>query len=281
MKRSIVPAVLVCLFAWTGALPAQQAVTIKLKTRGAGETILVGKEEKMSMSMKITDGTGKVLVNKDMAATSISEYVETVINREGKKRPTLLEREYIKMIAKSEGKTEDSPLQGKKVVIEKKGTNYTFTYKGGDTVPGAAAAALAKEFSRMTEDRPEMEDLVLPKTPVKPGDSWNLDMGPIVKDLAENATLDADTAKATGTGTLQKVYQKDGKQYGEMKFKLDLPVKAMGQAPGKMQFADGGKAAVEILLDTCIDGTSELGTMNTKMHSAATPPWLNCRPVPA
>ena len=74
-KRSIVPAVLACLFFWTGALSAQQAVTIKLKPRNEGDTVLVANEEKTSVAMKVIDGTGKVLVNNDETQTLSEEYL--------------------------------------------------------------------------------------------------------------------------------------------------------------------------------------------------------------
>ncbi len=270
MKRAIVPVVVACLFLPAGVLFAQQPVTINLKTRGAGDSVVVAKDENMSMTMKIIDASGKVLADKNIGASSQTEYVETILKRAGKKLPTALERQYLKSVSKQGDKTNALPLQGKKVVIEKKNGSYTFTYKGGEAIAGEAAAALTKEFSRLSDERPEMEKLILPKTAVKPGDTWKLDMGPIVKDMAESGSLDADLAKVTGTGKLQKVYMKDGKQFGVMTFKLDVPVKSMGQPGAKMQFANAAKGIVDVALDACIDGTSEIGTMKTRMTISGT-----------
>jgi hypothetical protein len=77
-----------------------------------------------------------------------------------------------------------------------------------------------------------------------------------------------DMDKASGTGKLLKAYMKDGKQFGEVLFKLDIPLKAIGKGPQQIKFADGAKANFELTLDACIDGTSEAGTMKMKMKMA-------------
>ena len=147
MKRSMAWAVFTGLFLCTVG-KAQDAITIKLKERGAGETGLVKRNEKTSTKVTVTDGMGQVLVDQKQLTTEIMEYKETILKREAGKAPSKLVREYIKAQSGKDDQVEDGPLQGKTVQIEKKGGKYVFTYKDGDTVEGQAAAALVKDFSK-------------------------------------------------------------------------------------------------------------------------------------
>src|SRR5262249_25527067 len=137
-------------------------------------------------------------------------YKETVQKVDDKKHPTKLEREYTKAEKTADGKTEKSPLQGKTVVIEKKGDKCTFTYKGGEEVTGEAAADLNKEFNKNAHED-DLDKLLMPKNAVKPGDEWKIDMNAVAKYFAAGEDIDVDGDKSTGTGKLLKVYKKDGK----------------------------------------------------------------------
>ena len=266
MKRCIAIAAIVSLLTWTGAAQSQEAITIKLKVRGEGDSVLVKKNETVTSKVKVEDGTGKVLVEQNEKKTEVAEYQETVLKREPKKSPTKLERAYITMQTKKGDQTTVGPLQGKTVVIEKKGDKYAFAFKDGESVAGPAATALVKEFARKTDSNVDLDKLILPKTAVKVGDSWKLDMGPILKELIKDGEMDVDGAKAKGTGKLLKAYTKAGRRFGEMNYLIEMPLKSMGKGPQQMKFADGAKVAMNMTLDVCIDGTSEAGTIRISMN---------------
>jgi hypothetical protein len=265
MKCSVAWAVLVGLFVWTNAGHAQQAITIKLKDRGEGESLLVKRNEKTTTKVKVTDGGGNVLVDQKEIKTDIQEYQETTLKREAGKNATKLVRAYGKVRAGKDEQLEDGALQSKTVVIEKKGDKYTFTYKDGASVEGEAEAALIKDFSKKSDSSSELEKLVLPAQPVKAGESWKIDMRKIVTELAKVGAMELDGAQATGKGTLVKAYKKDGRQFGEMKFKMDMPIVTIGQGKEQLKFAADARIGIVMTFDVCVDGTSEAGTLKMKM----------------
>jgi predicted Zn finger-like uncharacterized protein len=240
------------------------AITIKLKDSGEGDSILLTKTNNLTSRFKATDAKGKVLVDKNDATTEIKAYKETVLKREGRKPPTKLERAYTKLQVKTDKGSEVSPLQGKTVVIERKGETYTFVYKDGQEVAGPPAEVLAKEFARK-RDSDFMEKLMLPKDAVKVGASWEIAAAALLKEFNSDGDLDLDLAKATGSGKLLKAYQKTGRQFGEMNFRIEAPLKSMGKGAKKLKFVDGARITLEITLDTCIDGSSEAGTSKHRM----------------
>jgi len=266
VKHNIARAALVCILAGSAA-QAQDAVTIKTKTTSEGESVLISKNSTATSKIKITDGKGNVVVDLTTVEGEKADFKETILKREGAKTPTKLEREYTKAEKSKDANTIDLELAGKTVVIEKKGDKYDFAFKGGAAVTGQALFALGKEFAKKSDSAAEIEKLVLPKNAVKPGDSWKLEMGPIVKELAKGGEGEValDATGATGSGTLTKSYKKDGKLFGVMQFKLDVPVNTIGKGQGLMKFEAGAKLVMDLNLDVCIDGTAEGGAMKMKL----------------
>ena len=205
MKTAVASAVLGILFLWTGTASAQKTHTIKLKNSVEGGSVAVTKEDKTTVKMKITDPTGKILADKNDTTTTALEFTETTLKRKDAEAPTLLERQY----TKANGGMES--LAGKNVVIEKKDGSYTFTFKGGEAVPGQAAGMLKKEFANKTAEYLDMNQLMVPKTAVKVGETWNPDLAPITKALSSGGMLDIDTAKATLVGKTSQGVQ-EGRQ---------------------------------------------------------------------
>ncbi len=262
MMRRMSLALSAALF--VAAASAQEAFTIKLKERGEGESALITKSEAGSFSVTFVDAKGKTLTQNEKSS-DIKEYIETVLKRAGAKLPTKLEREYIKAQSSKGNTVLDWPVIGKTIVIEKKNDQYTFGLKTGETLAAPVAEALAKEFSRKSDMDTAFEKLMLPKSAVKPGDIWKLDMEPIVKDLAKSRELDVTATNARGVGTLQKTYQQDGRLFGVMAYQLVVPVRALGKGPKQVKFTDGARITIESSMDLCIDGTSEAGTTKSKI----------------
>lgn len=265
MNRNPAFATLAGLLVWTSAIQAQPAFTIKLKESGEGDAVFVKKSDSTVSKVTVADGDGKILVDQRETKTEVLEYKETVLKRAADTSPTKREREYTKVQSGKDDKTEDGALQGKTVIIEKKADQFLFTYKDGEAVAGAAKAALMKSFSKKSDNNAELEKLVLPKKAVKVGDSWKIEMPLIVKEIGKDGAMELDGAKSTGQGTLVKAYKKDGRQFGEMKFKLEMPMTSVGEGKGQLKFTAGAKIVMDITLDACIDGTSETGTMTMKM----------------
>lgn len=267
MTRNAALAVVAGLFLWSGAAQAQEAITIKLKTREQGDVILITKNGSVTTKVKVEDGKGNVVVDKSEIKVEVSAYKETVHQRKGTKPATKLEREYTKCQLKTDDDTEVVDLQGKTVIIEKKDDKYTYTYADGKAVMGSAAELLAKEWNQKRDSNAELEKLMLPKSAVKPGESWKLDVPPILDNLFKgSAEMEFHDAKATGTGKLVKAYMKDGRQFGEIQYNLVVPLKTMGKVPTQRTFDDGAKMTLDLTMDVCIDGTSEAGTIRARME---------------
>lgn len=270
MKRYTALSVLTVLFVGIAVADAQEAITIKLKERGEGETGLVKKKGTTTTKVKVVDGDGNVIVDKNEVKTEIQEYKQTHLERKPGKSPTKLERVYLKAQVTQDDETTDSPLHGKTFLIEKKGKEYTFTHKNGDEVTGKALDLLTKEFDRKTGDAYELERLVLPPGAVKAGESWKIDMPKVIAELSKQGGMDVDAGKSTGKGTLVKTYKKNGRQYGDMKFKMDMPVLSVGKGAEQLKFTAGAKMALDFHLDVCIDGSEDAGVMKLKMVMAGT-----------
>ena len=264
-------AVLCWFLVASGAVRAQEAVVIKLKARGAGDAIIIKKSDSVTIKLKIEDAKGKVLHDQNETKTVISEFKETVIQRPVKKLPTKLERDYVKMQTTIADKSEISALQGKTVVIEKKDGKYTFAFKEGGAISGPALAALLKDFGKKDDSSVGLNQLMLPKAAVKPGDIWKLDMNAVFKELIKgDGDMDVDSAKGVGTGKLLKSYQNAGRQFGEMQFMFEAPLKSMGKEAQQMRFNAGAKMAMNMVLNTCIDGSTEEGSIRITTNLGGT-----------
>jgi hypothetical protein len=245
------------------AASAQEAVTIKLKERGEGETAFISKTEVRNFNLKIVDAKGKTLTDERDRTADVKEYKETILKRVGDQLPTKLEREYAKAQLTKAGITQEWPIVGKTIVIEKKDQKYTFAFKNGGSLTGTMADALAREFSRHSDKEIEFETLMLPRGPVKPGDTWKLDMGPIVKDMSRGGDMDLSTLDARGSGTLVRTYMQDGQLFGVMSFKLEIPIKGLGKSTRPVRFADGARIISDSQMDLCIDGKSDSGVIRS------------------
>ena len=262
--------VVIASFVVVASVLAQEGITIKLKERGEGEAALIKKKETTTTNVKVTDGKGNLVADKKENKIEVQEYKETIIKRQGSKSPTKLERAYSKVQLTQDDETTDGPPNGKTVLIEKKGEKYTFTYKDGTEVTGKALEALAKGFDRKSDESAEIEKMVMPKGAVKVGQTWKIDMPKIVAELSKQGGMELDDAKSTGQGTLVKAYKKNGRQFGEMKFKMEMPVKSVGTGIQQLKFMAGAKIAMDFTLDGCIDGSADAGVMKMKMIMTGT-----------
>jgi hypothetical protein len=229
-----------------GGVPAEDAVTIKLKKPAKGETVKDTKSEDLDVSQAVN---GKVLVSQEVKSSST--YTDEVLEAGEKGKPTKLKRTYESMTVSVGGKKPDLGLDGKTVLIEKGKEKYTFSIDGKE-VSAEAAKLLDKEFNK--QDGEEPEELMLPKKAVKPGDTWDVDVKAVEKMFGED--MKVDTAKAKATGKLVKVYDQDKAKFGVIEFTIELPIASI-EVPGvgAVDATAGSKLTVNITLDACIDGT--------------------------
>jgi hypothetical protein len=241
---------------------AQDAVEIKIAKPKAGERVKQTREETSDSKFTITVGGNEMAKNEKKSKSLV--YVEEVEAVEaGGDRATKLKRTYEKAQLTSDGNTDKLDIEGKTVLIEKKGDKFQFTIDGKD-VDADSRKLLDAEFNK--EDKSDPRDVMFPKKAVKPGDSWKIDGGSLAKSLAKDLVLDKDKLEATGK--LVKAEKRGGKQFGTIDIKIAAPITGLGEkSPIKVT---EGKLDLTMTGDGVIDGTSSEGKSTTAMKIAIT-----------
>jgi hypothetical protein len=248
----------------TGSLWAQQTYTITLKKLEKGDVTQYTRRDVNTTTVRVSVDD-QVLPEQKHVEEELNTFKSTVIDTGKSRRPASQRRQYERAISKKDGNESRYVYHGKGVVIEKKGEKYVFIMDGGRELSEADATALTKEFNAKKSEL-DLEEAILPKKLVSVGESWKIDMKPIVADLDNSGSLRFDPNRATGTGKLTKVYRQSTRQFGVMEIKLDLPIKAMMQGDKEVAADPGSKATMTITFDACIDGSVHVGTMNMKLN---------------
>jgi hypothetical protein len=261
------------VFFFVAPVVAQDAYPITIKEPAKGDVRLCDVRQSTLSSTKIVGpGGGQPLHEKAASNAQQHVYRETVLERQpGQRRPTRLRRQYEKAAIWTEGKQTMLPYQGKSVLIESREGVYVFSFEGGAALAGEADRLLDREFNR--EDDLDLQRLILPKRAVRLDEAWAIDMMPIARAWEKNTLMTVDAGKSVGSGRLTKVYQKDGRRFGVLAVRLEMPITALG-AEKPMRTDAGARVRMDVALDCCIDGTSSTGTLRASFWvdgSAAVP----------
>lgn len=254
----------------TAVAPAQEAQTIRSKDLAAGDSVQIERTETITATTLVVDPKGEKVRDTTKTTVETTAFQETILQGDGKKPSTKLERAYTKAQLTVGGVTRELPYQGKTLVIEKRDDRYTFTIKGGAELPAADAQRLDQEFNRHKDGKAETRRLLMPKDAVKVNEPWALDMPAVLKPLQEIGELGFDAAKASGTGKLIKVYKKDGKTFGELHYAVKVPLTTLGKDKEKLDLLDGSRVHFDVTHDLCIDGSADLETRTIKEDLLAT-----------
>lgn len=242
----------------TAPAAAQDAVDIKISFPKPGERARITVEEKTVSKMTIN--AAGMEQKKDEVKSKSLVYIDDVIeNPKNTRRATKLRRTYDKAVIGNGGNLTRLPIEGKTVLIEKKGDAYSFTVDGKE-LTGDSLKLLADEFKK--SDEQDSRRAILPQGPVKPGGKWKPDTKEIIKAFgADGPTFDKD--RITASGTLIRTYKKDGKQFGVMDIVVEGPLANLGESnPIKLS---EGKLVLSFQGEGCIDGTSATGRSSAKM----------------
>ncbi len=250
VKLFSIAGVIAALLAASAA--GQDAVEIKIGYPKAGDRAKVTIEEKneTKLSLKIQ---GKEQ-GKDEVKTKSLVYVDEVIeNPAGGKQPTKVKRSYEKAVTGNAGVDTTLGIEGKTVLIEKKGEKFAFSVDG-KAVDAESRKLLDAEFNKADKD--DSREMMFPKKAVKPGDTWTIDAEKLSKSLNDK-DFKVDAAKLVANGKLVKAYTKDGNQFGVIEVNVTVPITDLGpKSPIKLK---EGKLTVAISGDAVIDGTSPQG----------------------
>jgi hypothetical protein len=271
MRRKMGLLVLIALVVAVAPLRGD-GYTIKIKKSEQGDVTKQNKEATDINNVKFVGPDGKPQEVKQ-ESTVTQAYKETVVAKEKGKKATKLRREYTKAVVKVGDKEITLPYQGKTVVIEKKDDDkYHFTIEGGEELTGQNAGLLGGEFAKGGDsESTDLEEVVLPKKPVKEGDTWTIDGATIAEALKKGAPqpLPVDKDKAAGKGKLLRVYKERGRQYGDLDVELDVPLKGdFPLGPNQTVAAQAGsKMTVKVQVrKACIDGTASDGNVEVAFN---------------
>jgi hypothetical protein len=227
----------------------QEAVTIKVARPGAGDKIKVVKLEKMTS--KITFAlAGKSETKDEVESKSIVYLDEVVTPGVDSGKPLKLTRTYEKYEAKKGDKDLPAPPLNTPILIEKKGGKYIAEGKGLDA---AAAARIAGELDRNSGS--SQVELLLPGKPVKPGDSWKVDVSKLPGIAGDTGQLVVDADASTLSGKLIKTYKKNGNQFGVLEYTGEVVIKSLGEK-SPLKLKNGSKMGMKFTVDACIDGNN-------------------------
>jgi hypothetical protein len=232
---------------------AQEKYTIKIKEAGKGDTY-------KSTTTETTKSTVNVVDNKDKSFTETSDtgnksfaFVVSILEKAtGAEKPTSSTKTYEKAAITRNGETRVSSLEGKKLLIEKKGDKFEYRQADGKELSADELGDLDSDLNKGSIT--SFEKSISPKKPVQLNESWVIESADFAKGLDEAAEL-FDLTKIKLQAKLVRVYQKDGRQFGIIEFDYDLPFKQPRV----------GKMALKGSFDGCIDGSLNSRVMKLTM----------------
>jgi hypothetical protein len=257
MRRFGIAAVLAGLLAVSAA--GQEAVEIKIAHPKAGQRVKVTATEKRDAKTTV----GKNVLTESRTRSLV--YIDDVIENPGDaKLPTKLKRTFEKAVVGRDGKDAALPIEGKTVLIEKKGDKYTFTVDG-KPVEGESLRVLEGYFRGPNVDP---RQLLLPGEKVKPGDTWKVDAAKLAKLFGEaSGGFTIDPQKTKAGGTLVRTSKQDGRQLGVIELRVEGPI--VGLKPQDTTIK-GGKLTLAVTGSGCIDGTVPVGESKTDLRLTLT-----------
>jgi hypothetical protein len=244
----------------------QETYTLKIsKPEQVGNRERRSVTESEDSGVIIQDATGKVLNEEKNVKQKAFIYEEKILAKEAGKSASKVSRTYENAVRIAKDQETDVGLKGKTVIIEFKDNKWQFAYADGGEVTGAAAEFLNDEFKNKDEDDSKMDEAVIPKKPVREGESWTCDVPAILKGMGKEVSKGVDATKVEAIGKLLKVYMKDGVQYGVIDVAISLPMKKFGSGEAAVKLDEGMVMKLKAKLDIRIDGEATEGTMITKM----------------
>jgi hypothetical protein len=239
-----------------------------------GKTVVIEKKETVNSRAQLVGLDTKAVSedNKEVHST-IFKYRETVLEESKPDDPTRLRRNYEKAQETVDGQATAFPWQGKTILIEKKKNQFRFSIEGGDELTGKDAQPLAEEFQAAQSSIPNF--LVSPDKPVRVDENHEIVPDELVKDFGNsgNAGIKFDAANAKGHWKLIRVYKKEGRQFGVVELRTELPILEMTSTPQanpkaaeKLAMRPGAKMTLHTVIDGCIDGSAATATNEVDME---------------
>lgn len=259
---------LTCALIVPAFLLADDKYTIKLKHAAAGDVAMHSREQTKTEAITIADKDGNVLQEKKQTTVETNKFKEEIIEKKAGQRSTKAKRTYSEATKKSDDATEKRSYDGQTVLIELKDDGYHFTVDGKE-LTGDDRGELPQNFDAKKPADEDMDKILLPTKAVSVNESWDIDGKKLTKLFGDEEktakTLDLDNVKANGK--LVKAYKKDGRQFGLLNYKIEVPLKAL---EGEHPCREGATLVMTVEIDGCIDGSVEASSATFSMKIAGT-----------
>jgi hypothetical protein len=212
----------------------------------------------MNMGGEVIDSKG--IKQKDLARTIRVENVwnETTIaaDSDGEDEWTELRVVFDRFSSEDSDQTlaPGTKLEGRIITVKRTPMNVLFTDESGKPVEGIEHVKLSIRYGIKGTANTEREFIphrdLLPENPIRVNQTWELSGDKLARSLNMVAPMPVDPDKATGTGKLLRVYEKNGHRFGQIELNITLPA---GSTPQATVVGDSKMTAV-IQYDGCIDG---------------------------
>lgn len=214
--------------------------TLKIREKQAGEKYQVAQEaaeDRLNGEGKGSDKEMAWSVNR--VKTKLAYTEEVLEMADGSGGPARARRTYTTAEVTEADKTHPLSFAGKTVLIERQpDKHYTVKIDGAGDL-GADAEMLQREFAE--GPRPSLQSL-LPTKAVKANETWEVPADKVEAFLRGNGGDPKGAAKASGK--LTRAEMKDGKPYGELTVRIEMP-------PG-----NGPSGSLELTYEGFLDGSA-------------------------
>jgi hypothetical protein len=242
------------------AAPAQE-YTIKFGKTEPGQQFQVKNENSTDVEFKLLDANGTAVMDKTEKKGHTLIFREVAVERGKGGELTKVKRSYKKALRVKDDDRRTLPFQGETVLIEKKDSSFTFQIVDGEAVEGEDAKELHEEFNKGGAGK--LLEMFMARKVCKLNEPFKLDVAKLAKEFDKDGKIDIDAAKATGSGKLTKVYQKNGKQFGVIELTITLPVSHFNHdADNKKPTKAGSKIVITLQADRAIDGSVAESQLN-------------------
>jgi hypothetical protein len=229
--------------------PAQQSYTIQYRNTGKGAKIGYGFDLYMRLNATRSNALGvkgepRVQISKETMA-----FTDEVLRQEGNGL-TLSRRRFGKVRSTDNAVETTAPFEGKTYLVTYLGKERIVTNEQGAPVPEELKVNLLKKLNLTSQYKARMED-ILPKKPVRVGESWQLPAKTWIKRDDMQAEITESAAK------LLKVYEQSGARFGVIEYRVEATIKSVVVAGGKrLTMSPNSRITFRGAFDMCIDGTS-------------------------
>lgn len=258
-----------CCLGVLGLLAAQlpaadEKVELKDYNYKVGDRVRITDDDRTTTRTVIEVG-GKRTDKMERTAKLTVYMSEALAVKDGEKKPVKIRRTYEKAEETKDGVTTRLPLDGKTVLIEKKGDKYTFAYADGKALDGKELEKLEKEFNKKDDDD-DLEQFI-PKRPLAPGETWTMDPAKLIKAMTRDKDKEPftlDKKKVSGSGKLADVYTFGGHKYGVYDLQMEFPLTALS-GENKIPLKAGSKMQMHMVADGNVDGSEPDGSATMRM----------------